>query len=185
MWGAIIFVILFILPVVLIWRYETNKQPKPKKMKSDDFSVIDFFDELRNHIRHVVGNPRIDYAGGSFVRYLMHHHIDNKQQWLGKEIDCHHVEIRFQLFLYGDGRRNIHIDASEHYGTCHWDGKNMHYNYPIGNRVFECDVNDFAETWIKVLEYLYSIDPKAEDMPERVRNGQLSYWTEKAYGHLI
>lgn len=186
MWPFALFVILFVLPIYLIWKHDFKKvKPKIKKMKKTDYKFVDFFDELRNHIRDVVGNECIDYAGGNFVRYLMYHNINHEDYWLGKSIACKYIQVRFQLKIYGDGKRKIHFSSESHYGDSHWDGKNMHYNYPIGFSEFECDVNDFPSTWIKFLEKVYSIDPQADNMSERVKSGKMSYWTEKTYGHLL
>ncbi len=178
--------ILIILPLYLIWKNDFKKNKiKKNKMKKTDFKFVDFFDEIRNHIRYVVGTDNIDYAGGVFVRHLMYHYINHKDSWLGKQIDCKYIQVRFQLKVYGDGQRKIYFSAESHYGDCRWDGKNMHYNYPIVFNNFECDIHEFPSTWIKFLEKVYSINPTDPKFSDRVRNGTMSYWTEKAYGHFL
>ncbi len=151
-----LFFLLFVSASIFLI-YKVIKRNKEILNTSTSTSKLDFFDELRNHIRYIVGDEKIDYAGGVTYRALMFYYISNKDKWMDLIIDCSHIEIRFHLVKYADGRRNIKINVTSHYGQCTWDGRTMHYNYPMANKEFECDVNDFKNTWNKVLEYCYKV----------------------------
>ena len=61
----------------------------------------------------------------------------------------------------------------------------MHYNYPIVYHSFESNVNEFKSMWDNIIDTFYVIDVNLDETSERVRDGVMSYWTEKNYGHLL
>jgi len=184
---ALVFLgLIIILPVLYIMKDEGVfgfKKPHVVKIPKEG-ECIDFFDELLHHMSGIVGS-KLDYASKSCVRNLVFKNLSHTQPYNGKQLDCASVQIRFMLKIYPKGVRRITAYAESSYGSPDWDGSNMHYNYPIKNDEFEVDVNDFQTLWDRIVATFYVIDVGLDSTTDRVRNGQMSYWTEKQYGHLL
>lgn len=184
---ALVFLGLIIgLPAIYIMKHEGvfgfKKTPIVKIPK--DGQCIDFFDELLEHMSGVVGS-KLDYASRSCVRGLIFKNLSHSKPYNGKQLACSSVQIRFMLKVYPKGIRRIVAYAESSYGEPSWDGREMHYNYPIENDNFEVDINDFQTLWDKLVDKFYVIDVAVDETTERVREGSMSYWTEKQYGHLL
>lgn len=184
---ALVFLgLIVIIPALYIMKHEGvfgSKRPSVVKIPKDG-ECIDFFDELLYHMSSIVGS-KLDYASRSCVRNLVFKNLSHTQPYNGKQLACASVQIRFMLKIYPKGVRHIVAYAESSYGSPHWDGSTMNYNYPIGNDNFEVDVNDFQSLWDRIVATFYVIDVGVDETTERVRAGQMSYWTEKQYGHLL
>lgn len=184
--ASIFFALIIVLPVLYIMRHEGvfgSKKELVKKINKDG-ECIEFFDELLAHMSNVVGS-KLDYASRSVMRNLVIKTLTHKATLNGKQLACASVQIRFMLKIYPKGIRKIVAYAESSYGEPRWDGKEMHYDYPINTDEFEYDVNDFAGMWEDILNKFYVVDVNCDETTERVRNGTMSYWTEKRYGHLL
>lgn len=184
--ASIFFALIIVLPVLYIMRHEGvfGSKKEPVKKISKDGECIEFFDELLAHMSNVVGST-LDYASRSVMRGLVIKNLSHKKPFNGKQLACASVQIRFMLKIYPKGVRKIVAYAESSYGEPRWDGKEMHYNYPINTDEFECDVNDFANMWESIVAKCYVIDVEVDETTDRVRNGTMSYWTEKRYGHVL
>ena len=184
--AGILFGLMIVLPILYIMHHEGVFGSKKESIKkvSKDGECIDFFDELLHYMSGIVGS-KLDYASSSSVRGLAFKNLTHKQDLNGKQLDCESVQIRFMLKIYPKGVRHIFASVESSYGSPRWDGKEMHYNYPINTEYFECDVNEFQTMWNTIVEKLYVIDVSVDETTERVRDGVMSYWTEKKYGHVL
>lgn len=184
--SGILFALMIVIPIFFIMRHEgvfkSKKEPIKKISKAGEH--IDFFDEILAHMSAVIGS-KINYADKWCMRGLSFKHLTHNSAHNGKQMACESVQIRFMLKIYPHGVRRIVAYAESSYGSPRWDGQQMHYDYPIGNDVFEYDVNDFQSMWNAILDKFYIIDVEIEETSERVRNGNMSYWTEQKYGHLL
>lgn len=188
--AGVLFGLMVVLPILFIMKHEgvfksknTVKKVAVKKI-SKDGDCIDFFDELLAYMSAVVGS-QLDYASRTSVRGLVFKNLTHKKPFNGKQLECESIQIRFMLKIYPKGIRRIVAHAEASYGSPSWDGKEMHYNYPIVYHSFECDVNGFQSMWDEITTKFYVIDVSVEETSERVREGVMSYWTEKKYGHLL
>lgn len=182
---------MIVLPILYIMHHEGVFKSKKVKIKKapvknidKDGDSIDFFDELLHHMSSVVGST-LDYASRTSVRGLVFKNLSHRTTHNDKQLDCASVQIRFTLKVYPKGVRHIVAHAEVSYGSPSWDGKTMHYNYPIVYHSFEHDVNDFQAMWDAILAKFYVIDVEVDETTDRVRNGTMSYWTEKQYGHVL
>lgn len=189
--AGILFGLMIVLPVLFIMHYEGFFKSKKVKVKKEpikkinkDGDSIDFFDELLNHMSSVVGST-LDYASTSSVRSLVFKNLSHQNIVNDKQLDCESIKIRFTLKIYPNGVRHIVAHAEVNYGSPSWDGKKMHYNYPIVYHSFESNVNEFKSMWDNIIDTFYVIDVNLDETSERVRDGVMSYWTEKNYGHLL
>lgn len=69
-----------------------------------------------------------------------------------KEMSAEYVEVALTSYSYRDGTPVITMLAYAHYGRPRWDGKEMHYNYPIKEYYFVSDMKNFEQEWFKVKE---------------------------------
>lgn len=184
--ASVFFALIVVLPVLYIMRHEGvfGTKKEPVKKISRDGECIDFFDELLAHMSSVVGS-KLDYASRSVMRNLVIKTLTHKTTLNGKQLACASVQIRFMLKIYPKGVRKIVAYVESSYGEPRWDGKEMHYDYPINTDEFECDVNEFSAMWDDILNKFYVVDVSVDETTERVRNGTMSYWIEQRYGHLL
>lgn len=74
-----------------------------------------------------------------------------------KEMSAEYVEIALTSYSYRDGIPIISMVAHANYGRPRWDGKEMHYNYPIKEYYFVSDLNNFEQEWLKVKEQILKV----------------------------
>lgn len=189
--AGILFSLMIVLPILYIMYHEGVFKSKKVKVKKapvkkidKDGDSIDFFDELLHYMSSVVGST-LDYASRTSVRGLVFKNLSHRTTHNDKQLDCASVQIRFTLKVYPKGVRHIVAHAEVSYGSPSWDGKTMHYNYPIVYHSFERDVNDFQAIWDEIIAKFYVIDVEVDETTDRVRDGTMSYWTEKQYGHVL
>lgn len=76
-----------------------------------------------------------------------------------EDIKVHHIVFRVykKKYICNLGEKEyFFISVERHHGTCHWDGKEMHYPYRIEDKVFECTLSDFKQTWLEVKKYMFA-----------------------------
>jgi hypothetical protein len=176
--------IAFLVIGVLIYNILAKSNKNLVKPISKDGDCIDFFDELLTHMSTVVGT-KLDYADQVCNRQIVFKNLSCNKPYNNRQLACASVQIRFMLKVYPKGICRIVAYAESSYGSPSWDGKTMHYNYPIENDSFEEDVNNFQVLWSNIIEKFYTVDTVFDGQTDRVKEGAMSYWTEKQYGHLL
>lgn len=155
-----------------------DEDPCTSEKKENKFKVIDFFDELKDHMQYVMNVKKLQYADKILGRHLICKYIYEKDKWMGKSIDCDHILIRFHLLKYSNGSLNIHARVEVHHGTCHWDGKEMHYDYPRYEKEFQSSANDFPNLWMDILKFCYSKNGEIEEVTIEECES-LPYWRDQ------
>lgn len=74
-----------------------------------------------------------------------------------KEMSAEYVEVALTSYSYRDGTPVMTMLAYAHYGRPRWDGKEMHYNYPIKEYYFVSDMKNFEQEWFKVKEQILKV----------------------------
>lgn len=149
-----------------------------------NWNTVDIFEENLQHMSSIIGK-KMSYAGGSVVKYLSYINLNHKNPDGERQLDCDHVQIKVMQILNKKTDKNLmRFFVEKHYGQPSWDGSEMHYNYYRITEEFSCPIEDFENTWNKIKDFCYKIKT-SECESERVKNGTMSYWTEKEYGHMI
>lgn len=117
---------------------------------------VDFFDEIKSHMEAEM-DCKLTYADPYLSKWAIYKSFGASSRVNGKKIDSEYIQIRFILKVFKDGRREIQAESKNHRGRPYWDGKEMHYNYPMGEALFSADVNDFKTLWQQIIEHYFSV----------------------------
>lgn len=181
------FVMLFFVAMIILWHEGIlrfpSKKDKPEKIPKEG-KGIDFNDDEKDLISSVIGKE-VQYANPSFIRSLIFYSVRHTDKIDNKMIECASIRFRFQMLLFANGTKQLLIHSESNFGSPTWTGSQMLYNYDIVYNEFRCSIDEFKQTWDNIIHTFFVVDITSDELSDRVRDGSMSYWTEKEHGHLI
>jgi hypothetical protein len=184
----------FIILGSIVWVHTPKrKDTKPKynenssyeelfEYNSRGFKYIDFDERFLSLLSKVIGK-QCNVMEPTCCSYAVVTYIDHNERFNGNLMSAHHIQVKFWLARYEDRDPIFRIDVEAHYGQCQWNGNDMLYNYPITNEQHFLKPEELDNFWLDLKTRYFIITPN--DMTDRVRDGEMSMWTENKFGHML
>lgn len=143
--------------------------------------------EIPEHLRAMLSSltgRELQFIDKRIMRHQLGFKVLDKDTENGKGIKSRLVEVDFTYHIFPSlDLCFFAIKATHHYGQPSWDGKEMHYDYPIFDERRLATIDDLEATYNSIRERIFCLN--LNDACDAVKNGNCSHFVAQNYGDTL